>query len=278
MTKASIQKRKGLASAGSVLGIDVGYSPRRRSSAVCRLDWDEHKIHWTIARFRAAEPERSATIARIAGETPLACAAFDGPLRSDLRPIGVYRVAERMLTRGFQRLIGKPGQSSAPVGKQLNCHANECAKVVLGLGKISLATHRTAIHAKAIVEAFPSSFLGLMIAGPQLFDAQRGNRSDIFYVHLARTGVLTRLISDLLPNRRLVDIFEAVTNHDDRAAVVCALTSLCVAASRYSSVGDRQGWIILPPRDYIQPWAWSLLVENAETASEFVCEDTQRTR
>ena len=152
----------------------------------------------------------------------MACAAFDGPLRSDLRPIGVYRVAERMLTRGFQRLIGKPGQSSAPVGKQLNFHANECAKVVLGLGKISLATHRTAIHAKAIVEAFPSSFLGLMIAGPQLFDAQRGNRSDIFYVHLATTGVLTRLISDLLPNRRLVDIFEAVTNHDDRAAVVCA--------------------------------------------------------
>jgi hypothetical protein len=66
------------------------------------------------------------------------------------------------------------------------------------------------------------------------------------------------LISDLLPNRRLVDIFEAVTNHDDRAAVVCALTSLCVVAGRYSSVGDRQGWIILPPWNFIQPWAWSL--------------------
>ena len=274
MTKPAVQKREGLASAGSVLGIDVGCSSRRRSSAVCRLDWDTQKIHWTIARFRAAEPERSATISRIAGETPLACAAFDGPLRSDLEPIGVYRVAERMLTRRLQRLIGKPGQSSTPVGKQLNCHANECAKVVLGLRKISPARHRTAIHAKAIAEAFPSSFLGLMIAEPHLFDAQRRNRSDIFYVHLARTGVLTRLVSDLLPNRRLVDIFEAVTNHDDRAAVVCALTSLCVAASRYSSVGDRQGWIILPPRDFIQPWAWSLLVENAETTREFVCEDT----
>jgi hypothetical protein len=262
----------------SVLGVDVGYSPMRRSSAVCRLDWDEQKIHWTIARFRAAEPERSVTIARIAGETLLACAAFDGPLRSDLEPIAVYRVAERMLTRRLQRLIGKPGQSSTPVGKQLNCHANECAKIVLGLGKISPATHRTAIHSKAIVEAFPSSFLGLMIAEPQLFAAQRGNRSDIFYVHLAGTGVLTRLICDLLPNRRLVDIFEAVTNHDDRAAVVCALTSLCVAARRYSSVGDQQGWIILPPKDFIQPWAWSLLIENAETAREFVCEDTRRSR
>ena len=88
--------------------------------------------------------------------------------------------------------------------------------------------------------------------------------------------MLTRLISDLLPNRRLVDIFEAVTNHDDRAAVVCALTSLCVAAGRYSSVGDRQGWIILPPRDYIQPWAWQLLLDNADSAGEFVWEDAQR--
>jgi hypothetical protein len=44
---------------GSVLGVDVGYSPKRRSSAVCRLDWTEQKIHWTIARFRAAEPERA---------------------------------------------------------------------------------------------------------------------------------------------------------------------------------------------------------------------------
>jgi hypothetical protein len=186
LTTASVQKRKGLASAGSVLGVDVGYSQTRRSSAVCRLDWDEKKIHWTIARFRAAEPERSATIARIAGETPLACAAFDGPLRSDLEPIGVYRVAERMLTRRLQRLIGKPGQSSTPVGRQF--HANECAKVILGLRKISQAAHRTAIHAKAIVEAFPSSFLGLMIAESQLFDAQRGNRSDVFYCILRGRG------------------------------------------------------------------------------------------
>jgi hypothetical protein len=60
----------------------------------------------------SGEPERSVTIARIAGETLLACAAFDGPLRLDLEPIAVYRVAERMLTRRLQRLIGKPGQSS----------------------------------------------------------------------------------------------------------------------------------------------------------------------
>ena len=33
-----------------------------------------------------------------------------------------------------------------------------------------------------------------MIAEPQLLNAQRGNQSDIFYLHLATTGVLTRLV------------------------------------------------------------------------------------
>jgi hypothetical protein len=50
----------------------------------------------------------------------LTAAAFDGPLRSGLDLIGRYRVAERMLTRRLQPHIGKPGQSSAPVGKLLN--------------------------------------------------------------------------------------------------------------------------------------------------------------
>ena len=250
----------------------MGCSPTRRSGAVCRLDWDEHKVHWSIDRFRAVEPERSETIARIAGEKILACAAFDGPLRSDLELIAIYRTAERMLTRQLQPFIGKPGQSSTPVGKLLNCHANDCAKIVLRLGTISPATHRTAIDKKAIVEAFPSAFLGLMIAEPKLLDAQRSNRSDVFYAHLAKAGDLARLVSCLLPGSHLACSFEAVTNHDDRAAVVCALTALCVAAGRYSAVGDHQGWIVLPPRDFIQSWAWSRLSENANKDDELVWE------
>ena len=122
------------------------------------------------------------------------------------------------------------------------------------------------------MEAFPSSFLGLMIAEPKLLGAQRSNRSDIFYARLAKEGDLARLVSDLLPGPRLACSFDAVTNHDDRAAVVCALTALCVAAGRYSAVGDQQGWIVLPPRDFIQSWAWSRLSENANKDNELVWE------
>lgn len=67
--------------------------------------------------------------------------------------------------------------------------------------------------------------------------------------------------------------FSSVTNHDDRAALVCALTALCVVAGRYSAVGDTDGWIILPPKSLMAAWAWPLLVENAETPEELVsCE------
>jgi hypothetical protein len=51
--------------------------------------------------------------------------------------------------------------------------------------------------------------------------------------------------------------------HDDRAAHVCALTALCVAARDYTAVGDEDGWIILPPSSFVQGWAMDALRANA---------------
>jgi hypothetical protein len=248
---------------GSVLGVDVGFSPTRRSSAVCRLDWNATEIELTIDRFKALEPERSAVITSVA-DRRLIVAAFDGPLRSDLEVIGRYRLAEELLTRRLRPFIGKPGQASAPVGKKLNDAANICAKIILGLDLVSASVHDHAIHAKAIVEAFPSSFLGMLIDDPKSLSARRGDRSDNFFVHLSGVGLLNGLIEHHLPSRHLTEPFSAITNHDDRAAVVCALTALAVAAGDYVVVGDDDGWIVLPPRSFIRPWAWKLLQQNAQ--------------
>jgi hypothetical protein len=163
---------------GSVIGIDVGWSPARRSSAICRLDWSDAVVVWEIARFRALEPEREREIARVAAGRRIAVAAFDGPIRR-------YRTAERMLTRRLRPLIGKPGQSSAPVGKLLNHHANECVRYVVTHCEVQDAQHCVPIDQSAIVEAFPSSFLGMMIENPEQITARRGDRSDTFFQHLA---------------------------------------------------------------------------------------------
>ena len=71
---------------GSVIGIDVGCSPTRRSSAICRLDWSASTISWEIMRFRAVEPERENAIAQVAAGRPIVAAAlmalFGGALKS----------------------------------------------------------------------------------------------------------------------------------------------------------------------------------------------------
>ena len=251
----------GLPVAGAVLGLDVGCSPTRRSSAICRLDWDADAVRWTIRRFRARDDERTEAVAALA-DRPLLAAAVDGPLRRGFDEIGVYRQAERLLTLGFQPRIGKPGQSSTPVGRLLNVHANACARAVAATGSLAVATDPQAIDDRAIVEAFPSAWLGMLIDDPKAIGATRKDRSDLFYRHLATGGGLDAVLAHLLPGRTST-AFAEVTNHDDRAALVCALTALGVAAGDYIAVGDDQGWIMLPPTALVRPWAHDLLIANA---------------
>ncbi len=174
---------------------------------------------------------------------------------------------ERLLTQQLQVRIGKPGQSSSPLGKLLNSHANACTKIILETGMVRDAVHDHAIHKSGVVEAFPSSFLGVLIEEPEHLSVNRASRSDNFYCYLARSGSLLKLVQRLLPGRGLATGFEIVTHHDERAAVVCALTALCVTAGDYTVVGDNEdGWIVLPPRSLIRPWAWNMLSENAKHA------------
>lgn len=253
-----------VATDGSVVGVDVGFSPIRRSSAICRLDWTATTVSWEIARFRAIEPEREHAIAAKTSRRPIAAAAFDGPIRRSFDLIGRYRIAEQMLTRRLRPLIGKPGQSNAPVGKVLNQHANECVRHVLAHADIADAPHSVPIDRKAVVEAFPSSFLGMMIEDPGRLMAVRSDRSDIFFNHLAQNHALQTLIDHFIPGRLVLSDPGSIVNHDDRAAFICALSALAIVAGDFVAVGDDDGWIILPPRRFIQPAQWALLVSNAE--------------
>lgn len=81
--------------------------------------------------------------------------------------------------------------------------------------------------------------------------------------HRSTAGILHKLADHCLPGRLLVQQPSTVTNHDDRAALVCALTALCVAAGDFLAVGDVDGWIILPPRAFVQDWAIGELEANA---------------
>ena len=41
------------------------------------------------------------------------------------------------------------------------------------------------------------------------------------------------------------------------------MTALCIAARDFVAVGDDDGWIILPPARFVQPWALDALRANA---------------
>lgn len=126
------------------------------------------------------------------------------------------------------------------------------------------ADHEEKIHSLAIVEAFPTSFLGVLLENPTGLKNKRKASSDVFYGVLAATGFLEELVRSLLPGRRLNFAFDEFRNHDDRAAIVCAITALCVAAGEYTAVGDNDGWIILPPFRCIQTWAHEQFKQNAD--------------
>lgn len=247
---------------GSVLGIDVGWSLKARSSAACRLSWDQESVHWHIRRFTAAPQDRRDGLRAVIAAQPLLAAALDGPLRGDLAIIDRYRHAERLLSeRELREAIGKLAQSNSGNGRLLNAATNDCARLVLEEARLADAGHAQAIHRLAIVEAFPNSFLGLMLDDPAPHKGGRGSRSDRYYAALVADGTLQRLIEHHLPGRVAAQSLAAVTNHDDRAALVCAMTALGVARRDYTGVGDADGWIILPPRRFIAGWAQSIAAD-----------------
>ena len=253
---------------GHVLGIDVGWSEQQRSSAVCRLSWSREGIAWNIRRFRANHDERSQAIRDVAGTGELLAVAIDGPLRPDFDRVRRYRSAERVLSRGeLRRRIGKPGQSSSPNGKELNTQANLAAQAVKHLCRIRRAGHHERIDHQAVVEAFPTSFLGVMVQFPERLAASE--RSDRYFAHLdgheTPERSLGELVGSLLGAKEWQKPVGSLTNHDDRAALVCAVTALCIACGEYTGVGDREdGWIILPPKRAFAEWAWKAVLANAK--------------
>ncbi|MDE0442316.1 MAG: hypothetical protein OXL38_09380 [Gammaproteobacteria bacterium] len=158
---------------GSVLGIDVGWSNTRESSAVCRLFWNEETIGWEVRRFCANADDRREAICNVARKAKLLAVAIDGPLKPSFDRIKHYRSAERILSRGDLLRIGKPGQSSSPNGQRLNEQANLSAKVVKDRCQIEDARHMECIDAKARGDGeLPDTSLRVTV-GPLLCAARR---------------------------------------------------------------------------------------------------------
>ena len=148
---------------GAVLGIDVGFSSKGRTTSITLLEWDQSHVRVSSRRTGSDDSTRAKAIAELVGSRHLLGVALDGPLTKGFAIVPHYRSAEAILSRGEFQKRGKPGQTSAPTGQQLHSHATRLAQLVLANATVAPSSHWEPIHAKRVVEAFPNLFLAARV-------------------------------------------------------------------------------------------------------------------
>ena len=239
------------------LGIDVGFSKTKATTGLCLITLERNRLEWHCRNTQTDKEQRLADLKRlIPCRTKIAAIGIDGPLASGLQIVDRYRSAEALLSRGSFQKRCKPGQTNSPIGRKLHLHATKLAKMVTllqseGYLSIDAATHPSAIHESRIVETFPDAFLSAMLRNSVFCQTELGRRKfDRFWNHLLKCGFPDNLIELVSPQAQMDQCVNAITDHDQRAAFVCALAALCVSKGRYVAVGDPEdGHIIMPPAE-----------------------------
>lgn len=239
----------GLPDFGRVLGIDVGYSPTRPTTAFCSLSWTPSAINLLQSRATADRLGREQALHTIRGTSglPFLGLAIDGPLRPGLDERLEYRTAECLLSRRLFQKRGKPGQTNAGSGPQLHKHATMLAKLALESCPVSASIMPFSMSTLGVYEAFPNLFLGVLCAECEYPNRPRQRRrwTDCLFPLVA--GQLDRLIESLLPGRQFQGV-AATIGHEPVAALTCAITALVAAAGEGVAVGSQMdGFIVLPP-------------------------------
>lgn len=115
------------------------------------------------------------------------------------------------------------------------------------------------VVAENIVEAFPNAFLGVLLPDESFeqIPRGRGKKFDALFESVRGRGILLKLLDELeWADSALREALATNAQHDERAALICAITAICVWRGRYTAVGDEDGgWFFLPPWEYWQPWA-----------------------
>ncbi|HUF93864.1 MAG TPA: hypothetical protein VMR23_15930 [Candidatus Limnocylindria bacterium] len=250
---------------GCVLGIDVGWSECGKTTGMAVLWWDEAEVRWTCTTVSSREEDRTAVLDAITpeGYDDVLAVGVDGPLLPGLVERPTYRCAEMLLTWGAFGKRGKPGAGNAGNGPRLHQEATTLASLALRRGNVAPARHAANIHERAVVEAFPNLFLGVLCSTAQYPLRPRGRRwTDALFPLVL--SCLDGMLTSFLPGRRF-PVMRAVSGHDVIAGFVCALTALCIVAGRYVAVGAHaDGFIVLPPHDV---WGSSSWAERALRAN-----------
>jgi predicted nuclease with RNAse H fold len=240
----------------SLLGIDVGFSERRKTTG--------------IASYTFGQPARLHCVgslpqdrAEVLLNRPLYDAiAIDGPIVPvATNPEQVIRRCERLLSEGPFGKRCKPGFSHFGTGLRLRKAATTIASEMPDYRRHS---------GVQVVEAFPNAFLGVMLDNKTYAAFEkipRGKKSDIFFAQASRDHTFDRLFEclgwdDMVLRAQIQEVARETTriSHEYRAALVCVLTAACAFSGQAAYVGDEVGGsICLPPRCLWADWARAAL-------------------
>ncbi len=243
-----------------VLGIDVGLTLVNPTSGLCRTGCGGDVVSHTFIDYGS----RTA----IVGTGSFAVIAIDAPvlpvetLHYDVRP------CEKVFVWGpFQKRC-KPGESHVPgTGQALRRSGVETARTFAPhVASASVVADFPKIYGdRNIVEAFPNGFLGVSLEAGSFQNALgQGERFDWLYGEWLSQGVHSRLSAEVQWLRKpFWGLVAANSQHDERAALICAITAACVLLGRYVAVGEALGgYFFMPPWNVWQSWAKDALRRN----------------
>lgn len=237
-----------------VAGLDVGLTLIKRTSGVCRTGpTGELVTHTYIDHLSRATALglgfRPSVLAIDAPVLP------EGVLHYETRP------CEKVFVWGGFQSRCKCGESQVRgTGQALRRAGVDTAQsfaAQVSSGGVAVQFPRI-FGNRNIVEAFPNAFLGVALP-EELFEAapSRGEKFDWLYDRWVEKNVPARLRAMLdWPRDRYWETLAQNTQHDERAAIICALTAICVLRGSYVAVGEPVGgYFFLPPWPTWSTWA-----------------------
>ncbi len=234
----------------ALLGVDVGFSKTAKSTGMA---W---RVDGRISACRTGSAWE-ARCAALPAEVTFDLAAFDAPLV----PPG-----DRLLPRGCEAVFYRgafwnrcrPGMSHHGRGLDLRRAGATAAEQFVAVVGCEFPLLSAAVAGHAMVEAFPNTFMGVLLPEVLLDTLPPGrSKSDRLYEACLTEEVFDRLIAGLgWPVAETVALLAAERNHDIRAAYVCLLTAGVAHAGTATVVGDCVGgWFWLPPGELWADWA-----------------------
>jgi hypothetical protein len=251
-----------------LLGVDIGFSEKRRSTAIACLNGDE-LTSWL------ARTDLESRTSKIPDGFRASVIALDGPLLPAGAPETIRRPCEAAFIRAPFHKRCKPGLSHWGLGLMLRnatgvAFTQFCRFVEIPELDVSDVTQNG-----PIIEAFPNAFLGVLTPEPTLRLApifKRGRRFDWLYDTTVSSGNLElKLSKELDLPAEMWRRLRVEKHHERRAALICLLTAAIAARGTATVVGEAAGgWFWLPPWSSWEPWAkeglQTVLSEMGKTA------------